>query len=86
MTAPSAVITAMIYIHDVVLLANGEAHASVMHPRLASSTTLMYLYSVPCETLSGGAFHSARRRSSSSWGTRSSMVFLIASTEMISPS
>lgn len=60
--------------------------ASVTQPWLACVTVLMYLYSVPWVTLSGGAFHAFLRLSSSSGETRSSMVFLTASTEIISPS
>ena len=63
-----------------------STQASVTQPWLASVTDLMYLYSVPWETLSGGAFHSFLLLSSSSGETRSSMVFLTASTEIRSPS
>lgn len=46
----------------------------------------MYLYNVPCCALYGGATHSCLRRLSSSARTCRSIVFLTASTEMVSPS
>lgn len=61
-------------------------HASVMQPWLASSTIFTYLNRVPCVTLIGGAFQAWRLRANSSSGTRSSIVFFTASTEMMSPS
>ncbi len=63
-----------------------ESQASVMHPWLASSTTLIYLYKVPCRALSGGAVHRCLRSSSSSADICKSIVFSTASTEMTSPS
>jgi hypothetical protein len=46
----------------------------------------MYLYNVPCCALYDGATHSCLRRLSSSACTCRSIVFLTASTEIVSPS
>lgn len=71
---------------DIMTGRHGPFYASVMHPRLASSTIFTYLYNVPWLAFNGGATHALFRRASSSAETCSSIVFLIASTEIMSPS